>query len=120
LAACSTACHALADVPAFRQRALRRAAVRLDAQRNFMTHLQRWLAAVPIASCHLAQAHDPGEHALAFGQHSDPNEASVESGHTGELIWRFTRAGAVAFACLQPGHCDAGMKGQIVVGQGAL
>lgn len=48
-------------------------------------------------------------------QHSDPNQASVEPGQTGELVWRFTRSGTVDFACLQPGHYDAGMKGQVRV-----
>ena len=52
-------------------------------------------------------------------QHSDPNQASVEPGQTGELVWRVTRSGNVDFACLQPGHYDAGMKGQVVVGQRA-
>ncbi len=51
--------------------------------------------------------------------HSDPNQASVAPGHTGELIWRFTQTGTVDFACLQPGHYDAGMKGQVMVGQAA-
>ncbi|MBY0468541.1 MAG: cupredoxin family protein [Burkholderiaceae bacterium] len=49
--------------------------------------------------------------------HSDPNQMSVAPGKTGELIWRFTQAGTVDFACLQPGHYDAGMKGQVQVSQ---
>lgn len=52
-------------------------------------------------------------------QHSDPNQVSVPPGETGELIWRFTQAGSVDFACLQPGHYDAGMKGQIRISQDA-
>ena len=48
-------------------------------------------------------------------QHSDPNAISVEPGKTGELIWQFTRAGTFGFACLVPGHFEAGMKGAIVV-----
>ncbi len=60
------------------------------------------------------------EHAalmLKFPQmeHADPNQASVEPGKTGELIWRFTRTGSFNFACLQAGHYEAGMKGQVVV-----
>ena len=30
-------------------------------------------------------------------------------------IWQFTKAGKVDFACLQPGHYDAGMKGAVNV-----
>jgi len=48
-------------------------------------------------------------------EHSDPDEVTVAPGKTGEVIWQFTRAGRVAFACLQPGHYDAGMKGVIRV-----
>ena len=48
-------------------------------------------------------------------EHPDPNQASVEPGKTGELIWQFTKAGTFDFACLQAGHYEAGMKGQVVV-----
>jgi len=44
---------------------------------------------------------------------------SVEPGKRGELLWQFSRAGTVGFACLQPGHYDAGMKGQVKVADGA-
>lgn len=47
--------------------------------------------------------------------HADPNMTSVEPGKTGELIWQFTRSGKFGFACLQPGHFEAGMKGKVVV-----
>jgi uncharacterized cupredoxin-like copper-binding protein len=48
-------------------------------------------------------------------EHADPNQVSVAPGKTGELIWQFTKAGTVHFACLQPGHYEAGMKGSITV-----
>ncbi len=48
-------------------------------------------------------------------EHADPNQASVEPGKTSELVWQFTKAGTFDFACLQPGHYDAGMKGNVVV-----
>ena len=48
-------------------------------------------------------------------QHTDPNQASVLPGGTAELVWQFTQAATLAFACLQPGHYEAGMKGQVVV-----
>lgn len=47
--------------------------------------------------------------------HADPNQVSVAPGKTGELIWQFTKGGTVHFACLHPGHYDAGMKGSITV-----
>ena len=45
-------------------------------------------------------------------EHAEDNMVTVEPGKTGEIIWRFTRARVVDFACLQPGHYGAGMKGQ--------
>ena len=39
----------------------------------------------------------------------------ILAGQTGEIIWQFTKSGKVQFACLQPGHYDAGMKGSISV-----
>ncbi len=49
-------------------------------------------------------------------EHEDPNMAKVAPGGTGTLIWKFTRAGTVEFACLIPGHYEAGMRGRIRVG----
>jgi uncharacterized cupredoxin-like copper-binding protein len=48
-------------------------------------------------------------------QHTGPNMASLGSGEHGELVWKFTRTGSVAFACLQSGHLEAGMKGAVAV-----
>ncbi len=48
-------------------------------------------------------------------KHDEPNGAEVDPGKKGELVWRFTRAGTFEYACLQPGHYEAGMRGKIVV-----
>ncbi|WP_050476902.1 cupredoxin domain-containing protein [Herbaspirillum rhizosphaerae] len=48
-------------------------------------------------------------------EHADDNQISLAPGKSGELIWQFTQAGTVNFACLQPGHYDAGMKGSVTV-----
>ena len=48
-------------------------------------------------------------------EHSDPNMVTVAPGKTGEVIWQFTKAGKIDFACLQPGHYDAGMNGAVSV-----
>lgn len=48
-------------------------------------------------------------------EHDDPNAVSVEAGKTAEFAWTFTKAGNFDFACLVPGHFEAGMKGKIVV-----
>ena len=48
-------------------------------------------------------------------EHDEPNMVTLAPGKTGEIVWQFTRAGKVDFACLQPGHYDAGMKGAVSV-----
>ena len=48
-------------------------------------------------------------------EHADENMVTVQPGKSGEIIWQFTKAGKIRFACLQPGHYDAGMKGVVVV-----
>ncbi|HMO44506.1 MAG TPA: cupredoxin family protein [Rubrivivax sp.] len=47
--------------------------------------------------------------------HAEPNQVSVDPGQTGELVWQFTQAGDADFACLLPGHFEAGMRGQVKV-----
>jgi uncharacterized cupredoxin-like copper-binding protein len=48
-------------------------------------------------------------------EHADPNQLAVDPGKTGELLWQFTKSGTFDFACLQPGHYEAGMHGKIAV-----
>jgi uncharacterized cupredoxin-like copper-binding protein len=48
-------------------------------------------------------------------EHDEPYMAHVASGRTGELVWTFNRAGEFEFACLIPGHFEAGMIGRISV-----
>lgn len=52
-------------------------------------------------------------------EHADPNMITVAPGQSGEVTWRFTKAGTVAIGCLQPGHYDAGMKGSVRVASAA-
>jgi uncharacterized cupredoxin-like copper-binding protein len=48
-------------------------------------------------------------------EHDDPNAISLEPGKTGEIVWKFTNAGTFQFACLKPGHYEAGMIGNLAV-----
>ena len=48
-------------------------------------------------------------------EHADPNQIAVEASKTGEIVWQFTRNGTFDFACLEPGHYEAGMVGKVVV-----
>ena len=48
-------------------------------------------------------------------QHDEPYMAHVPPGKVGEIVWTFNRAGEFDFACLIPGHYQAGMAGKISV-----
>jgi uncharacterized cupredoxin-like copper-binding protein len=51
--------------------------------------------------------------------HEEANKVTIDPGQKGEVVWKFTKPGVVDFACLHPGHYDAGMKGQIKVSKGS-
>ncbi|GHA12659.1 cupredoxin domain-containing protein [Oceanisphaera arctica] len=48
-------------------------------------------------------------------KHAEPNMISLKPGQKGGLVWHFDQAGTVDFACLIPGHMEAGMKGRVQV-----
>jgi len=48
-------------------------------------------------------------------EHEEPWMVHVEPGATGEIVWHFNRAGEFGYACLIPGHYEAGMVGRIEV-----
>ena len=50
-------------------------------------------------------------------EHDEPYMAHVAPGETGEIVWTFNRGGDFAFACLIAGHYQAGMVGDIAVGE---
>lgn len=51
-------------------------------------------------------------------EHDEPYMVHVAPGKTGEIVWTFNRAGTFDFACLIPGHYQAGMRGKVVVAAG--
>ncbi|HSW08012.1 cupredoxin domain-containing protein [Aquabacterium sp.] len=48
-------------------------------------------------------------------EHDEPHMAHVKPGKSGEIVWQFTKAGEFQFACLIPGHFEAGMVGKVSV-----
>ncbi len=48
-------------------------------------------------------------------EHDEPYMAHVAAGRRSEMVWTFDRAGEFEFACLIPGHYQAGMVGKIKV-----
>jgi uncharacterized cupredoxin-like copper-binding protein len=47
--------------------------------------------------------------------HSDPNSLRLGPNEKGEILWTFSNAGTFEFACLIPGHYEAGMHGEISI-----
>lgn len=48
-------------------------------------------------------------------EHDDPNAKRVTPKKVDEIVWKFTKAGTFEYACLIPGHREAGMIGTVVV-----
>lgn len=48
-------------------------------------------------------------------EHDEPYMAHVAPGKKGELVWQFTKTGEFHYACLVPGHMEAGMIAKITV-----
>jgi len=48
-------------------------------------------------------------------EHDEPHMIHLKPGESGEIVWQFTKAGNFHFACLIPGHLEAGMSGKIAV-----
>lgn len=68
----------------------------------------------------LASVADNQKHAAVMKknpemEHDDPNGKSLPPKGTAEVLWRFSKPGTFEFACLIPGHREAGMIGTVVV-----
>lgn len=48
-------------------------------------------------------------------EHDEPHMTHVKPGKSGEIVWQFTKPGEFQFACLIPGHFEAGMVGKVTV-----
>lgn len=46
-------------------------------------------------------------------KHDDPNSVLVAPGEKKEIVWKFTKAVDLEFACNIPGHYESGMVGQV-------
>lgn len=50
-------------------------------------------------------------------KHTEPNMITLAPGQRGGIVWQFDKAGEVNFACMVPGHMEAGMVGAVKVEQ---
>lgn len=48
-------------------------------------------------------------------EHDDPNAKRLTPFTSAELVWKFTKSGEFEYACLIPGHLEAGMLGKVIV-----
>jgi uncharacterized cupredoxin-like copper-binding protein len=48
-------------------------------------------------------------------EHAEPNMITLKAGQRGGIVWQFDKSGSVDFACLIPGHMEAGMMGKVMV-----
>ncbi len=48
-------------------------------------------------------------------EHDEPYMAHVPAGTHSAIVWTFNRPGEFEFACLLPGHYEAGMVGKVIV-----
>lgn len=48
-------------------------------------------------------------------EHDEAYMAHVKPGQSGAIVWQFTQPGEFQFACLLPGHFEAGMVGKVIV-----
>lgn len=60
------------------------------------------------------------EHAKLMRQmpgmvHADASSARVKPGQSADIVWQFSRTGKFLYACLIPGHREAGMSGRVTV-----
>jgi uncharacterized cupredoxin-like copper-binding protein len=68
----------------------------------------------------LASQEDNEKHAVMMQkfpdmEHDDPNGKTLQPKQKAEMLWRFSKGGSFEFACLIPGHREAGMLGSVHV-----
>ena len=80
-----------------------------EAHRKEMAEMMEHGALTPTGMDHSKMGH-------GHMQHDDPNSVLVEPGQTAELTWTFPQSGTLEFACNVPGHSEAGMIGQVIIG----
>jgi uncharacterized cupredoxin-like copper-binding protein len=48
-------------------------------------------------------------------EHDEPNGLRLDAKKSGEILWKFTKAGTFEYSCLIPTHREFGMIGKVVV-----
>ena len=68
----------------------------------------------------LASTEDNLKHAAAMRKHpgmvhDEPNGLRLARKQSGQILWKFTKAGTFEYSCLIPTHREYGMTGKVVV-----
>lgn len=61
------------------------------------------------------KAHAAQMRSMPNMKHTEPNMITLQPGQRGGIVWQFDEEGTVDFACLIPGHMEAGMVGKVHV-----
>jgi uncharacterized cupredoxin-like copper-binding protein len=48
-------------------------------------------------------------------EHDEPNGLRLGARKSGEILWKFSKAGTFEYACLIPTHREFGMIGKVIV-----
>ena len=48
-------------------------------------------------------------------EHDEPNGVRVAPKKSGEILWKFSKAGTFEYSCLIPNHREYGMTGKVIV-----
>ncbi|NHI00668.1 plastocyanin/azurin family copper-binding protein [Oceanimonas sp. MB9] len=86
-----------------------------ETVRFFVSNRGRLEHELVLGNLVMLQQHAEMMREMPHMDHAEPNMISLKPGQKGGLVWHFDQAGTVDFACLIPGHMEAGMKGQVSV-----
>ncbi len=88
------------------------AATHAEHQAMMMMMVDHGVIEIDRINRHMMNVDMGGGHVMA---HDDPNSALLAPGESAEVVWVFTGASTLEFACNMPGHYDSGMVGDIAV-----
>ena len=91
------------------------AAAHAAHQKEMVVMLQNGTLSPTAAQGMSNMAHGMGGMKMVGMKHDDPNSVLIEPGATEELVWTFTKATGLEFACNIPGHYQSGMVGKVNV-----
>ncbi|MFW7342352.1 cupredoxin family protein [Pollutimonas sp. H1-120] len=86
-----------------------------ETVRLFIKNTGKILHEMVIGSIGELKAHAAQMQKMPGMKHAEPNMITLGPGQRGGLVWKFDQAGTVDFACLIPGHMEAGMVGKLKV-----